>query len=97
MNKRNYHLLRAAALLFIITIVVVALWLKLYLLAVVGVLTAIIFLMTVQSQAKLAIDEREQSIREKAAHTTYAIFAPNCRNLCIAAFNSFSRRRFSSI
>ncbi len=76
MNKRNYHLLRAAALLFIITIVVVALWLKLYLLAVVGVLTAIIFLMTVQSQAKLAIDEREQSIREKAAHTTYAIFAP---------------------
>lgn len=76
MNKKKYNQFRAAVVLFMLAIIVISIWLQLYFLAVVGVFTAAIFLMIVQSQTKLAIDEREQTIREKAAHTTYAIFAP---------------------
>ncbi len=76
MNKKKYNQFRAAVVLFMLAIIVISIWLQLYFLAVVGVFTAAIFLMIVLSQTKLAIDEREQTIREKAAHTTYAIFAP---------------------
>jgi uncharacterized membrane protein len=47
-----------------------------YLLAVIGVITGMLFLTLVRSKTKIVIDEREQSLREKAAQLTYAIFAP---------------------
>lgn len=44
--------------------------------AVVAVVTGILFLLVVKSKTKIVIDERETAIREKAAHLTYTIFAP---------------------
>jgi uncharacterized membrane protein len=45
------------------------------LLAGTGVLTGLLFLGLVRSDVKLAVDEREQTIREKAAASTYTIYA----------------------
>jgi len=35
-----------------------------------------LFMILVRSKTKITIDEREQTVREKAAQLTYAIFAP---------------------
>jgi uncharacterized membrane protein len=47
-----------------------------YFLALAGVLTGMLFMIIVRSKTKIVTDEREKTIREKAAQATYAIFAP---------------------
>lgn len=76
MNSKKYRQIRAAVALFTGTIVSVAVAQNSYLLAVIGVLTGMLFLILVRSKAKITVDEREKTIREKAAQLTYAIFAP---------------------
>jgi uncharacterized membrane protein len=66
----------AIVILFIGALVVVAVLLGLHLLAVVGVLTGMLFLSLFLAKAGTPVDEREQTIKEKAANATYAIFAP---------------------
>ena len=75
MNMRRYQQFRTAVILFMAAVVGVAVWLNLYLLAAAGVLTGLLFLALVRSKASITVDEREQTIREKAAAATYAIFA----------------------
>lgn len=83
MNRKQYKQLRLVIAFFIGLIVSIAVVRDSYLLASVGVLTGIMFILLVRSQAKIKTDERELIIQEKAARMTYAIFAPT---IGIAAF-----------
>ena len=74
MDTKRSRQFRVAALLFIAAVVAVAIWLSNYLLAGAGLLTGLLFLFVVPANAPLAADEREQTIREKAAASTYAIY-----------------------
>ncbi|MFZ2024868.1 MAG: DUF2178 domain-containing protein [Microgenomates group bacterium] len=76
MNLKKYKQLRAAIAFFVAMIVSFAVTSNNYLLAFFGVVTGMMFLTLVRTKVKITVDEREVSIREKAAQTTYAIFAP---------------------
>lgn len=76
MNIKRYKQARVIVALFVGTIVSIAVTLDSYLLAAIGVLTGMLFLGLVRSRAKIVVDEREKTIKEKAAQLTYAIFAP---------------------
>ncbi len=76
MDVKRYRQFRAVIILFIGAIVSVSVAYDLYLLSVVGVFTGMIFLVLARSKTKINADEREITIREKAAQLTYAIFAP---------------------
>lgn len=76
MNNKRYQQVRVVVALFIGAIVSISVTENSYLLAVFGVLIGMLFLILVKSKAKIVVDEREKTIREKAAHLTYAIFAP---------------------
>lgn len=83
MDRKVYKQLRAIVALFVSAIVGVAVVRDSYLLAIMGVLTGMIFMTLVRSKAKLRTDEREATIQEKAARMTYTVFAPT---LGLAAF-----------
>ena len=76
MNSKKYRQLRAISVFFVSMVVAMAVLMDSYILACTGVITGMVFLVFVRSQAKFTLDEREQTIREKAAQLTYAIFAP---------------------
>jgi len=76
MDRKKYKQLRAVVALFVAAIVSVSSIKGSYLLAVIGVLIGMLFMAIVRSKAKIKVDEREKTIREKAAQITYAIFAP---------------------
>lgn len=73
MNVKKYKKIKSSVIIFIIAIFVISIFLKLYLLAVAGILTGILFFSTVRFKT-VATDERELEIKEKAANITYAIF-----------------------
>ncbi len=75
MNTRHYQKVRAAAFIFMVIVVAVSIWFDILLLAAAGVLTGLLFLGLVRSQAGTDFDEREQTMRDKAASATYGIFA----------------------
>lgn len=76
MNIKKYRQIRALIIIFVGTIIGSAVAQDSYLLASVGIFTGMLFLSLVRSKVKITIDERERTIREKAAQLTYAIFAP---------------------
>lgn len=76
MNRKKYKQIRVAVALFVFIIVTLATISNSYLLALLGVLTGMLFMGIVRSKTKITIDEREKTMREKAAQMTYAIFAP---------------------
>ena len=76
MNRKQYKKFRIIVAFFVAAIVSLATISSSYLLAFAGVLTGIIFMALVRSKAKIQADEREITMREKAAQMTYAIFAP---------------------
>lgn len=75
MDMRTYQFVRLAAFGFMAAVTAVSLWLNNWLLAALGVLVGLLLLALVRARAKVAGDEREQAIREKAAAATYGIFA----------------------
>lgn len=83
MNRKKYKQIRVIVIFFVSAIVSSAVVRDSYLLAAVGVFTGMVFLALARSGAKIKTDEREQTIQEKAARITYAIFAPT---LGLAAF-----------
>lgn len=83
MNRKKYKQLRAVVILFVFAIVGLAVVHNSYLLSISGVLTGMVFMALVRSTTKIRVDEREATVREKAAQLTYAIFAPT---LGIGAF-----------
>lgn len=76
MDQRRYKQVRVVVILFVLAIVGLAVTCDSYLLAVLGVLTGMLFMGVVRSKTKITVDEREVTVREKAAQMTYAIFAP---------------------
>lgn len=76
MNIKKYRQTRATIIFFIGAIILISIFLKIYLLAVISVLTGIFFLSVVRFKTNVVVDEREQDIKEKAANTAYAIFTP---------------------
>lgn len=65
-----------AILIFVFMMVVIAFMQNSYLFATIAIVTGMLFVVLVRSKNKAQIDEREKTIREKAAQMTYAIFAP---------------------
>ncbi len=74
-NKR-FKTVRLLVALFVGVTVAVAVIQNSYLLAVAGVVSGMLFMIVMRSKAKITVDEREKTVREKAAQLTYAIFAP---------------------
>lgn len=93
MNTRQYQQVRVAAFLFMVIVVAVSLWFDILLLAAAGVLTGMLFLGLVRSQAGTDVDEREQTMREKAASATYGIFAATI-GISAVLLLLFSRRGY---
>lgn len=93
MNTHRYRQVRAAALIFMAAVVVVSIWLDMLLLAGAGVLTGLLFLVLVRSQTGISVDEREQTIRDKAASATYGIFAATI-GISAVLLLLFSRRGY---
>jgi len=83
MNIKKYRQIRVIAVFFIAAIVAISVNINSYLLAGAAVATGMLFLTLVRSKTKIIIDEREKTLREKAAQMTYAIFTPT---LGIGAF-----------
>lgn len=76
MTEKKYKQVRVVAVFVVAAIVSVAVLKDSYLLAGAGVITGMLLLSVVKHGAKIITDEREVSIREKAANLTYGIFAP---------------------
>ena len=76
MNIKKYRQVRVLIFLFVTALVILSVMQNSYLLAVVAVITGMFFLTVVKAKTVVRIDEREKTIREKAAQLTYAIFAP---------------------
>jgi uncharacterized membrane protein len=76
MTKSKYDRLRRAVAVFVSLLVAISVAANFFLLSLFAVLTGLIFLALVRTKVKNYIDEREQTIQEKAAHLTYLIFAP---------------------
>lgn len=76
MNLKKYRQTRVIVALFIGLMVSIATTQNNQWLSIISVLTGMLFLFLVRSKTKIMVDERDQTIREKAAQLTYAIFAP---------------------
>jgi len=63
-------------ILFIGALVAGAVYLNISILAVLATLTGVLFLSLVRMQTDLTVDEREQTVGEKAARLAYGIFTP---------------------
>ncbi len=76
MNIKQYKQVRVVVALFISFIVASALTRDSNLLAIIAVFTGMLFMTVARKRTKIMVDEREKTIREKAAQMTYAIFTP---------------------
>jgi uncharacterized membrane protein len=76
MNIKRFRQIRVLITLCTGAIVAIAVISDSFLLALFGVLTGMLFLILVRSKTRITVDERERTIREKAAQLTYAIYAP---------------------
>lgn len=76
MTLKQYRQIRVLVALFVGATVSIAITQESYVLALCGVGTGMLFMTVARTKTKIVIDERERTIREKAAQLTYAIFAP---------------------
>jgi len=76
MKIKKYYPFRIVITIFVSAIVLLAIASNDYLLSIVGVIVGLLFIAFVRIKANNGVDEREVTIQEKAAHLTYAIFAP---------------------
>lgn len=73
---KTYRQIRAVVAFFVAMLVSISTVRDNQILAFVAVITGMLFMILARSKAKVVIDEREKTVREKAAQLTYAIFAP---------------------
>jgi uncharacterized membrane protein len=78
-----YNQIRIFITLFVSIVFILSIIHNNYLLSTASILTGLIFMALVRSKTKIKLDERGQTIQEKATRITYAIFAPT---IGIAAF-----------
>ncbi len=86
MKSKTFNLIRSVVTMFVGMTVAIAVVQGSYILAAAGVITGMLALTVARSKAKITVDERELTVRQKAAQMTYAIFAPT---LAIGAFLMF--------
>lgn len=76
MNSKQYRQSRIVVVFLVSILVALASKLDLAILAIAAALTGFVFLLVVRFKHKIVIDEREKTIREKAAQTAQAVFTP---------------------
>jgi len=76
MDNKSLKILKIIVNAFLVVLVSLALLRAQYALAVLAAAAGLLFLTIVRSSDGLIVDEREQSVHEKAAQMTYIIFAP---------------------
>ncbi len=76
MSIKKYKQIRLATLFFIISILLVSVLFKLYLLTIITVFTGIVFLSFAHTNNQNYVDEMQLTIQEKATDFTYSIFTP---------------------
>lgn len=76
MNIKRYRQFRVVIALFVGMLVAFALNTGNFILLIASVLAGMAFMTVVRLKTKINTDERDASVQEKAAKTTYAIFAP---------------------
>jgi len=77
MNRKKYQQIRLLVMIFIISIVLVAVIGDNLFLTVIGIGTGVIFLALARCTNEMRADEREITVQEKAARMAYAIFTPS--------------------
>ncbi len=76
MNEKTFKFLKFLVTAFLAALMFLAILRTQLALAVIAGIAGILFLTIVRTTGSLIVDEREQSVREKAAQLTYLIFAP---------------------
>ena len=76
MDIKRYKLIRILVVMFIAVMVSAATTTGNYILAIIGLVIGIAFMRIVRAKSNILVDEREITLRQKAAHLTYAIFMP---------------------
>ncbi|MDD3679278.1 MAG: DUF2178 domain-containing protein [Candidatus Shapirobacteria bacterium] len=76
MDDKKYRQVRVLVVFFVGVIMAISLLRESFLLSTAGIVTGMLFLALARSKTSISLDEREKTIREKAANLTYAIFAP---------------------
>lgn len=76
MSIKKYKQIRLATFFFIISILLVSVLFKLYLLTIITVFTGIVFLSFAHTNNQNYVDEMQLTIQEKATDFTYSIFTP---------------------
>lgn len=76
MDRITSKILKIMVSVFLSALILLALLRAQHALAVLTAIAGLFFLTVVRSSSGLIMDEREQSVREKAAQLTYIIFAP---------------------
>lgn len=76
MDRKRYKQFRVVIALFVGMLVAYALNTSNFILLITSVLAGMAFMTVVRLKTKINTDEREATVQEKAAKTTYAIFAP---------------------
>ncbi len=76
MNKKQFQLLRIIIVAFISAIVLLAITGNDIFLLFAGAAAGVLFWIFLGAKSEVGFDERGVSVREKAAHLTYIIFAP---------------------
>jgi len=76
MEIKKYKQIRAGVAIYVSLLTSIGYTLKNTTLVIVAVFTGMLFLFFVRSKTKIIIDEREKTIREKAAQMAYSIFLP---------------------
>ena len=76
MDIKRYKQLRLLVVFYVVAMVAIATGTGNYVLAIIGVVTGMVFMRFVRAKSNILVDEREITLRQKAAHLTYAIFTP---------------------
>lgn len=76
MNHKKYRQLKLIVNFFVVVLIALSMLSKSYLLALVSIITGMLFISMVKVKAKIKADEREISIQQKAAQLAYSIFTP---------------------
>lgn len=86
MNSTKHHQINCSILIFIVLTILISIFLKIYLLTALALLTGILYISLFHSKNKKTYDERELTLRQQATDFTFSLFVPT---LAISAFLFF--------
>lgn len=86
MNSNKHHQINLSILLFIISTILISIFLNIYLLTAISILTGILYIPLFHSKNNKTYDERELGLRQQATDFTFSLFVPT---IAISAFLFF--------